>query len=130
MTNANNKNDAALIPGKAALQAVDLINSQNTVPLATSTGESAWTPAVYDVYEHRLYLLKPAQGLAKGRGEFRVVDMVGRSAEAGCFFGVRYEDIGEKLRPGRIVQRTLPAVECGEAFQRHPDRNGSPGLIA
>ena len=103
MTNSNNKNDAALIPGKAALQAVDLINSQNTVPRATSTGGSAWTPAVYDVYEHRLFLLKPAQGLAKGRGEFRVVDMVGRLVEAGCFFCVRPENIGKNHRPGRIV---------------------------
>jgi hypothetical protein len=28
MTDSNTKNDAALIPGKAALQAVDLINSK------------------------------------------------------------------------------------------------------
>jgi len=55
MTNSNNDNDAALISGKAALQAVDLINSQNTMTLATSAGDSAWAAPVYYVYTHSAF---------------------------------------------------------------------------
>jgi uncharacterized protein YhbP (UPF0306 family) len=52
MTNSNKKNDEALTTGKVALRAVDLINSQNTMTLATSACESAWAAPVYYVYEH------------------------------------------------------------------------------
>ena len=52
MTNSNNRNDEAQTPAKVVLRAVDLINSQNTMTLATSAGESTWAAPVYYVYEH------------------------------------------------------------------------------
>jgi len=55
MTNSNKKNEEALTPEKVALRAVDLINGQNTMTLATSAGESAWAAPVYYVYEHGVF---------------------------------------------------------------------------
>ncbi|MCP4626201.1 MAG: hypothetical protein GY850_22225 [bacterium] len=49
------KNDHKLKPDEVALRAVDLINSLNTMTLATSGGESAWAAPVYYVYDHRAF---------------------------------------------------------------------------
>ena len=48
----HSKDNGKLTPGEVALRAVDLINSQNTMTLATSDGESAWAAPVYFVF-HR-----------------------------------------------------------------------------
>lgn len=48
---AKNKNGRGLKPDEIAERAVDLINRQNTMTLATSSGHSAWAAPVYYVYE-------------------------------------------------------------------------------
>jgi uncharacterized protein YhbP (UPF0306 family) len=49
------ENDHQLKPGDVALRAVDLINGQNTMTLATTDGESAWAAPVYYVYGRRAF---------------------------------------------------------------------------
>jgi uncharacterized protein YhbP (UPF0306 family) len=53
--NSKNKNGADLQSEQVALRAVDLLNSQNTMTLATTVGESAWAAPVYYVYGRRAF---------------------------------------------------------------------------
>ena len=49
--NQKKKQGHPLKPEQVAKRAVDLINSQNTMTLATADGESAWAAPVYYVYD-------------------------------------------------------------------------------
>ncbi len=49
------QNEDGLPPEQVASRAVDLINRQNTMTLATSAGDSAWAAPVYYVYERRMF---------------------------------------------------------------------------
>lgn len=49
--NVERMGNAGLSPEEVALRAVQLINRQNTMTLATSAGESAWAAPVYFVYD-------------------------------------------------------------------------------
>ena len=49
------ENDHQLQPAEVALRALDLINSQTTMTLATSDGDSAWAAPVYYVYDRGIF---------------------------------------------------------------------------
>ena len=49
------KSDHQLKPDEVALRAVDMINSQNTMTIATSDGGYAWAAPVYYVYDRRAF---------------------------------------------------------------------------
>ena len=49
------QDEEGLPPEQVASRAVDLINRQNTMTLATSAGDSAWAAPVYYVYERRSF---------------------------------------------------------------------------
>ena len=52
---SKNEDNSQLNPAEVAQRAVDLINSQNTMTLATSNGESAWAAPVYYVYDRGVF---------------------------------------------------------------------------
>ena len=49
------RSENRLPPEQVASRAVDLINQQNTMTLATAAGESAWAAPVYYVYNSRAF---------------------------------------------------------------------------
>ena len=50
--NSKTDNGDELQPAQVALRAADLIDSQNTMTLATAVGDSAWAAPVYYAYKH------------------------------------------------------------------------------
>jgi len=131
MTNSNNRNEEAPAPEKAALQARDLINNQNTMTLATSAGKSAWAAPVYYAYEHGAFYFFSdpesrhiREGLPAGESsasihapstgwrDIRGIQMSGRieriplGREAASAFGAylkKYPFCKEFFSPGRVL---------------------------